>query len=141
MIYNSHLKGHLEMSIRNEVIFTGNDMSGFLTVGESINGSIVWNRRWCKAEGLILNFWNYPDQASEKSPVEVIDISKCENVLQADRKDCPRPRAIEIKQPNSNTSINPSPDSYFLLTDSKQELKEWLRELKKMLQFVHDWRI
>lgn len=45
MIYNSHLKGQLEMCIKSEVVYTSSEVSGFLTVGESINGSIVWNRR------------------------------------------------------------------------------------------------
>lgn len=46
MIYNSHLKGQLEMCIKSEVIYdASSEISGFLTVGESVNGSIVWNRR------------------------------------------------------------------------------------------------
>lgn len=43
--YNSHLKEQIKMGIKSQVTFTGTDISGFLTVGESINESIVWNRR------------------------------------------------------------------------------------------------
>lgn len=46
IIYNSHMTGQLEMAIKSEVVFDGSDMSGFLTIGESINGSIIWNRRF-----------------------------------------------------------------------------------------------
>lgn len=45
MIYNSHMTGQIEMAIKSEVVFDGSNMTGFLTIGESINGSITWNRR------------------------------------------------------------------------------------------------
>uniref|UniRef100_A0A336K140 CSON010134 protein n=1 Tax=Culicoides sonorensis TaxID=179676 RepID=A0A336K140_CULSO len=143
MIYNSHLTGQLEMAIKSELVFDGSNMSGFLTIGESINGTITWNRRWCKVDGLCLNFWNYPQETNTKPPIEIIDISKCENdyIYQADRAICPRPRAIVIEQADSSTSIEAKPGYYFLVTDNKQELKDWLRELNKILRFVRDWKL
>lgn len=100
--------------------------------------------RWCKVNGLCLNFWNYPQEANDgKTPIEVIDISKCENdyIYQADRAICPRPRAIVIEQADSSTTIDSKPGYYFLVTDNKQELRDWLRELNKILKFVRDWKL
>ncbi|XP_063701291.1 uncharacterized protein LOC134831486 [Culicoides brevitarsis] len=144
MIYNSHMTGQIEMAIKSEVVFDGSQIQGFLTVGESINGTITWNRRWCKVDGLQLNFWNYPQEAADgKPPVEVLDITKCENdvIYQADRAICPRPRAIVIEQADSSTTTDARPGYYFLVTDNKQELKDWLRELNKILRFVRDWKL
>lgn len=46
VIYNSHMTGQIQMAIKNEVVFDGSNMCGFLTIGESINGTIIWNRRY-----------------------------------------------------------------------------------------------
>lgn len=73
----------------------------------------------------------------------MIDISKCENdvIYQAERAICPRPRAIVIEQADASTTIESKPGYYFLATDNKQELREWLRELNKILRFVRDWKL
>lgn len=45
MAYNSHLMGQMIMGIKSEVIFDCVDITGFLTVGERVQGAITWNRR------------------------------------------------------------------------------------------------
>lgn len=67
MAYSSNLLGSLGMSIKSEIVFVDSDMSGFLTVGENgRNGRTDWSRRWCRVNGFVLEFWNYPQECQEK---------------------------------------------------------------------------
>ena len=69
MAYTSNMVGTIGMSVRSEVRFDGSDMAGFLDVGEKVEGSdesITWSRRWCKLNGFMLEFWNYPQECQEK---------------------------------------------------------------------------
>nr|XP_049461331.1 uncharacterized protein LOC120947391 isoform X2 [Anopheles coluzzii] len=102
MAYTSNMVGTIGMSVRSEVRFDGSDMAGFLDVGEKVEGSdesITWSRRWCKLNGFMLEFWNYPQECQEKQPVLYIDLVKCinERIQLADRTICSRPRTLKVE--------------------------------------------
>jgi hypothetical protein len=65
VIYNSTVKGIFTMALRSEIGFDKTDVSGFLNVGEVKTDSIVWNRRWCRIDGLNILFWNDPQDNEE----------------------------------------------------------------------------
>ncbi|XP_039449775.1 uncharacterized protein LOC120428758 isoform X2 [Culex pipiens pallens] len=99
MAYSSNLLGSLGMSIKSEIVFVDSDMSGFLTVGENgRNGRTDWNRRWCRVNGFVMEFWNYPQECQEKLPTLQIDLAKCldDEVTPADRATCSRPRTFRL---------------------------------------------
>ena len=83
MAYTSNMVGTIGMSVRSEVRFDGSDIAGFLDVGEKVEGSdesITWNRRWCKMNGFMLEFWNYPQECQEKvssSCLRILLSSRC----------------------------------------------------------------
>lgn len=171
MVYNANLLGSISMSIKSEVIFINSDISGFLTVGETRNGSIDWNRRWCKVNGFVLEFWNYPQECQEKLPTLQIDLTKCINdeVEQADRTACSRPRTFRLDvfgkgtsscsssgissykdtdshqhQHNAGNQQAHSCDNtknYLLSVDTPNELKMWLNELNRIVKFLKEWKI
>ncbi|XP_040152397.1 uncharacterized protein LOC120894087 isoform X3 [Anopheles arabiensis] len=102
MAYTSNMVGTIGMSVRSEVRFDGSDIAGFLDVGEKVEGSdesITWNRRWCKMNGFMLEFWNYPQECQEKQPILYIDLVKCinERIQLADRTICSRPRTLKVE--------------------------------------------
>uniref|UniRef100_A0A182PW30 PH domain-containing protein n=1 Tax=Anopheles epiroticus TaxID=199890 RepID=A0A182PW30_9DIPT len=101
MAYTSNMVGTIGMSVRSEVRFDGAEMSGFLDVGEKVEGTegITWNRRWCKMNGFMLEFWNYPQECQEKQPILYIDLVKCinERIQLADRAICSRPRTLKVE--------------------------------------------
>lgn len=100
--------------------------------------------RWCKLEGILLKFWNYPqDTGSSVEPIETIDLSRCEQdqVDEADRTLCPRPRTIVIKINDPTSFAMDKSRLYFLVTDNKLELRLWMKELNKVLRFIKDWNI
>uniref|UniRef100_A0A182JVQ9 PH domain-containing protein n=1 Tax=Anopheles christyi TaxID=43041 RepID=A0A182JVQ9_9DIPT len=99
MAYTSNMVGTIGMSFRSEVRFDGSDMSGFLDIGEKVEEGISWNRRWCKMNGFMLEFWNYPQECQEKQPILYIDLVKCinERIHLADRSICSRPRTFKVE--------------------------------------------
>ncbi|XP_053675666.1 uncharacterized protein LOC128725917 [Anopheles nili] len=101
MAYTSNMVGTIGMNVRSEVRFEGSNMSGFLDVGEKMddNEGITWNRRWCKINGFMLEFWNYPQECQEKIPILYIDLVKCINdrIGLADRSICSRPRTLKVE--------------------------------------------
>ncbi|XP_055608721.1 uncharacterized protein LOC129756000 isoform X2 [Uranotaenia lowii] len=98
MVYSSNLVGNIGMSIKSEVTFVDGDISGFLTVAEGRNGFTNWSRKWCKVNGFLLEFWNYPQECQEKLPTLQIDLTKCinEEVEQAERTICSRARTFRV---------------------------------------------
>lgn len=64
--YNSNLTGTLVVQLKTEIDLECSETSGFLTVGEIFQGKWIWNRRWCKIDGLSMLFWNYPQENMEK---------------------------------------------------------------------------
>ncbi|XP_021695189.1 anillin-like [Aedes aegypti] len=98
-VYNSNLLGGIGMSFKSEVLFMNSDISGFLTVGDIRNERIDWSRKWCKVNGFVLEFWNYPQECQEKLPTLQIDLTKCisEQVNLADRAICSRPRTLQVE--------------------------------------------
>lgn len=64
--YNSNLSGTLVVQLKTEIDLECSETSGFLTVGENFQGKWIWNRRWCKINGLTMLFWNYPQENMEK---------------------------------------------------------------------------
>uniref|UniRef100_A0A182T776 Anillin domain-containing protein n=1 Tax=Anopheles maculatus TaxID=74869 RepID=A0A182T776_9DIPT len=101
MAYTSNMVGTIGMNVRSEVHFDGSDMSGFLDVGEKVDGyeGITWSRRWCQMNGFMLEFWNYPQECQEKQPILYIDLVKCinERIDLADRSICSRPRTVRVE--------------------------------------------
>ncbi|XP_052898638.1 uncharacterized protein LOC128305295 [Anopheles moucheti] len=101
MAYTSNMVGTIGMSVRSEVRFNGSDISGFLDVGEKVDGNegITWSRRWCQMNGFMLEFWNYPQECQEKQPILYIDLVKCinERIELADRSICSRPRTVRVE--------------------------------------------
>uniref|UniRef100_A0A182NJC6 PH domain-containing protein n=1 Tax=Anopheles dirus TaxID=7168 RepID=A0A182NJC6_9DIPT len=99
MAYTSNMIGTIGMSVRSEVRFVGADVCGFLDVGEKVDEGITWSRRWCKMNGFLLEFWNYPQECQEKQPVLFIDLVKCinERIELADRTICSRPRTVKVE--------------------------------------------
>lgn len=91
----------------------------------------------------MLKFWNYPQDASSSKPVGCIDLSATdqEQVYQADRSLCPRPRSIVIKLRDPVSMLDEKPNMYFLVSDSKPELRQWMKELNNTLKFIKDWNI
>uniref|UniRef100_A0A182QLG0 PH domain-containing protein n=1 Tax=Anopheles farauti TaxID=69004 RepID=A0A182QLG0_9DIPT len=110
MAYTSNMIGTIGMSVRSEVRFQGADVSGFLDVGEKGDDGITWSRRWCKMNGFMLEFWNYPQECQEKQPVLYIDLVKCinERIELADRTICSRPRTFKVEI-FSSRSANAAP--------------------------------
>nr|XP_029732525.1 anillin [Aedes albopictus] len=98
-VYNSNLLGGIGMSFKSEVLFANSDISGFLTVGDIRNERIDWGRKWCKVNGFVLEFWNYPQECQEKLPTLQIDLTKCigEEVKLAERAICSRPRTLQVE--------------------------------------------
>ncbi|XP_053665464.1 uncharacterized protein LOC128714615 [Anopheles marshallii] len=101
MAYTSNMVGTIGLSVRSEVRFDGSNMSGFLDVGEKVDGNegITWSRRWCQMNGFVLEFWNYPQECQEKQPILYIDLVKCINecIELADRSICSRPRTVRVE--------------------------------------------
>ncbi|XP_049293948.1 uncharacterized protein LOC125769319 isoform X3 [Anopheles funestus] len=101
MAYTSNMVGKIGMNVRSEVRFECSDMSGFLDVGEKVDGDegITWSRRWCQMNGFVLEFWNYPQECQEKQPILYIDLVKCinESIELADRSICSRPRTVRVE--------------------------------------------
>ncbi|XP_050073206.1 uncharacterized protein LOC126561274 [Anopheles maculipalpis] len=101
MAYTSNMVGTIGINVRSEVRFDGSNMSGFLDVGEKVDGNegITWSRRWCQMNGFMLEFWNYPQECQEKQPILYIDLVKCinERIELADRSICSRPRTVCIE--------------------------------------------
>lgn len=64
--YNSNLSGTIIVKLKTEIDLECSETSGFLTVGEIFQGKWIWNRRWCKINGLTMLFWNYPQENMEK---------------------------------------------------------------------------
>lgn len=144
MVYNSNLLGGIGMSLKSEVLFVNSDVSGFLTVGDIRGGSIDWSRKWCKVNGFVLEFWNYPQECQEKVslveyswdhmiitvsshptqlPTLQIDLTKCinEEVKLADRSVCSRKRTIQVEVfSKGTTSCSSSGISSYKDSDSHQ---------------------
>ncbi|XP_062542415.1 uncharacterized protein LOC134210379 [Armigeres subalbatus] len=122
-VYNSNLLGGIGMSIKSEVHFLNSDISGFLTVGDIRKGSIDWSRKWCKVNGFVLEFWNYPQECQEKLPTLQIDLTKCisEQVKLAEREICSRPRTLHVQVfAKGITSCSSSGISSYKDSDSNQ---------------------
>ncbi|XP_058065934.1 uncharacterized protein LOC131215559 [Anopheles bellator] len=98
MAYTSNMSGTIGMSVNSEVRFEGSDVHGFLDVGEKVDDSINWNRRWCKINRFTLEFWNYPQESNEKQPIQCIDLVRCVNdrIELADRSICSRARTMKV---------------------------------------------
>ncbi|XP_055624613.1 uncharacterized protein LOC129767596 [Toxorhynchites rutilus septentrionalis] len=123
VVYYSNLVGGIGMSIKSEVVFVNSDISGFLTVGQCQNSTIDWSRKWCKANGFVLEFWNYPQECQEKLPTLQIDLTKCnsDEVDLADRATCSRPRTFRIDVfPKGTGSCSSSGISSYKDSDSHQ---------------------
>ncbi|XP_055533101.1 uncharacterized protein LOC129723133 [Wyeomyia smithii] len=123
MVYNSNLLGSIGMSVKSEVLFINSDIDGFINVGQSRTGSIDWCRKWCKLNGFVLEFWNYPQECQEKLPTLQIDLTKCINdgVELADRATCSRPRTFRLDVFAKGTgSCSSSGISSYKDTDSHQ---------------------
>jgi PH domain len=149
VIYNSSLKGVFMMAIRSEIAFEKNEMSGFLNVGEVRTDSIVWNRRWCRIDGLNVLFYNDPQELDvTEPPILNIDLTKCiaEKIDMADRSVCARPRTFAIElfdkhHLNLSSFLDNNTKTFLLSADKNVELNMWLVELNKTLQFVRDWKV
>ncbi|XP_058465800.1 uncharacterized protein LOC131439144 [Malaya genurostris] len=127
MVYNSNLLGSIGMSVKSEVLFVNSDISGFLTVGQSRTGSIDWSRKWCKLNGFVLEFWNYPQECQEKLPTVQIDLTKCicDGVELADRSTCSRPRTFRLDVfVKGSGSCSSSGISSYKDTDSHQQQQQ-----------------
>ncbi|XP_053682903.1 uncharacterized protein LOC128733377 [Sabethes cyaneus] len=123
MVYNSNLLGSIGMSVKSEVLFVNSDIDGFINVGQSRTGTVDWSRKWCKLNGFVLEFWNYPQECQEKLPTLQIDLTKCINdgVELADRTSCSRPRTFRLDIFAKGTgSCSSSGISSYKDTDSHQ---------------------
>lgn len=137
--YNSNLTGTLIVQLNTEIELECSETCGFLTVGEIFQGKWIWNRRWCKIDGLTMFFWNYPQENMEKSPIFTIELYKCvsEVIELADRCICPKPRTFSMHIFNGGQDI----DLYLLSADNQTELNGWMNDLNKLLRVGREWNI
>lgn len=112
--------------------------SGFLTIGTSIGGSILWNRRWCSLKGNLMYFWNYPCYEDSIKPLEIIDLRRCMNALIAsvDRTICPRPKTLllETKEDNTDEFVK-----HFINFDTLTDMRTWEEQLNKVINTLRTW--
>lgn len=141
MPYNSNLDHHISFELRSETAMKNSEISGFLTVGENINGITYWNRRWCKLNGLHIYFWNYPNDNYEDILFK-LDLIKCvqDKVQIVDREMCARPKTFFLDIFCSNDDKR-SVKSYLLSADNQNDLLNWIKELNYKINFLRDWKI
>lgn len=61
----SNAEGVVDISLNARVRLL-QECSGFLTIGSEIGGCAFWNRKWCRLDGFIFNYWNYPEDEGLK---------------------------------------------------------------------------
>lgn len=72
-------------------------------------------------------------------PVKTINLLQCVNevINTVSREKCPRPRTFAIDTIDESLTTK----NYLVSANNQEELKEWLKTLNSILEFVQRWDI
>ncbi|KAI4479399.1 hypothetical protein M0804_011184 [Polistes exclamans] len=149
---NSILQGKINFKLSRKIKISLIH-SGFLTHGDEAGGLAAWNRRWCILDGSCMKFWNYPQEHDLRSPLLIIDLTRCttNEVQVVDRTICARPRTLMFKtirervSRDENSMFLECQCSYtvvrhLLSCDTIHDMMEWSSKLNYVLSILSNWK-
>lgn len=149
---NSILQGKINFKLSRKIKISLIH-SGFLTHGDEAGGLAAWNRRWCVLDGSCMKFWNYPQEHDLRSPLLIIDLTRCttNEVQVVDRTICARPRTLMFKtirervSRDENSMFLECRCSYtvvrhLLSCDTIHDMMEWSSKLNYVLSILSNWK-
>ncbi|KAK3548906.1 hypothetical protein QTP70_021707, partial [Hemibagrus guttatus] len=135
----SPLEGHIYLQLHSES-HSNVQHQGFLTMFEDVSGFGAWQRLFFQLEGVILYYWNYPNEMSNKPAEGSISLSGFDSVRPVERDSCARPHTFELV--NSSTlqqDHSPTLTKSWFSADTREERSDWMEKLNQVLLDLHTW--
>ncbi|KAL9892969.1 anillin-like isoform 1-T6 [Glossina fuscipes fuscipes] len=145
------LEGLVHMKVNCEM-YVSVEHNGFLTICENVSGLGAWHRYYCHLSGTIFNYWEYPDNNTEKEPIGSIDLYSAvtQKVTIAPPDVCSRPNTImlechrsirEMDQASSRTAADEHKTTvrHLLSTDTDEQCLAWCAYFNKALAVLRAW--
>ena len=149
------------ISIGHEAFLVGSKLcccarnSHLQTMYEDVAGLGSWTRYWSVLSAGVLRLWRYPDEATTKDPLAVIDLSMCitERCRPLSEVECVgRPHAFRLDICAEPTSYETFKSVHLLMdqignrrvvvaADDNDNFTVWLCKLNETLRNLQLWRV
>uniref|UniRef100_A0A6P7G3A8 Anillin-like n=1 Tax=Diabrotica virgifera virgifera TaxID=50390 RepID=A0A6P7G3A8_DIAVI len=111
--------------------------TGYLALGLSVQGYILWEEKWCTLEGCILKYWNFKLEENTCVPEGEIDLKNCVSYefTDVDEEICPNPTTlgISVKDEFNNYKY------YLLSTENLKDFEKWTHSISTVFCYLKKW--
>lgn len=155
-----NLTGDLQIDVDYDVDLN-ESCCGFLTIGNELNGRLIWNRRWCRLKDGRIYFWNDPNEEVEDVEENLeegfgkflgrIDLrfSAIDQIMEVQRKLCARPKTLSILIDRKRYVCDDETiesrlihlERYFLSADTLEDLQLWKIKINAVLLCLSSWKL